>query len=603
MSNDFLDMDSLFEKARNEAPLVSAQDITQKFSADISSGKTVDIKGNFKLIKFLKTFSIMISIISISTVAIYLFTANDPEIKPETLTNSEIMNNSDTEVHVSEVITATETIKESGPITIESVEIIDDSICTTTTTYLIPESVESTPEVKIEKVKVKNEVEPQYIEETISKTTSKAIFRFPKLTPEEIEANNKQKEKMIKELAKIDDDKFAYIPSGSFLYNGKPVSVQAFYMQKTEVTNLEYRTFLFDLLINGREKDFLIAKPEQFRWLEIEDGTFNEPMEQSYFSHPAYNSYPVVNVTREGVKMYCDWLTSEAHKTDIKKAKFTNNQQVRLPFDTEWMYAAYGKDPQYFLYPWNTNSIKNPSGCYLANFKPSKDSICCLGEEVKKEAEKKKGKETVDEQILSGEYLSANSDSTQKVESEFKYMADGAFYTAKVGTYVPNNYGLYNLIGNVAEMVTDWPQKTPGTKGGGWFSELKDLAINADDPYKGMTDGHPNVGFRVVFTYFSEHQSQNTQGNNLKIDKNTTKADLEILKNFASKNGLVMDYKAKVFNNKLVSITLTIDNDNDPTNCGAIYYHNSFLTSKDAVLVSMEPSGETGYKLDLKEVE
>ena len=64
-----------------------------------------------------------------------------------------------------------------------------------------------------------------------------------------------------------------------------------------------------------------------------------------------------------------------------------------------------------------------------------------------------------------------------------------------------------------------------------------------------------------------------------------------------------MDYKAKVFNNKLVSITLTIDNDNDPTNCGAIYYHNSFLTSKDAVLVSMESSGNTGYKLKLTEIE
>lgn len=603
MSNDFLDMDSLFEKARNEAPLVSAQEITQKFSADVTSGKTVDIKGNFKLIKFLKTFSIMISIISISTVAFYLFTSSESDIKQNQLSNNEINSSVKDESTVSPVGEITEKNIKNEPYTIETIEIVDDSICTTTTTYLIPESVESTPEVKIEQVKVKNEVELQNMEETASKTTSKAIFRFPKLTPEEIEANNKQKEKMIKELAKIDDDKFAYIPSGSFLYNGKPVSVQAFYMQKTEVTNLEYRTFLFDLLINGREKDFLIAKPEQFRWLEIEDGTFNEPMEQSYFSHPAYNNYPVVNVTREGVKMYCDWLTSEAHKADIKKAKFTNDQRVRIPYNTEWMYAAYGKDPQYFLYPWNTNSIKNQSGCYLANFKPSKDSICCLGEEVKKEAEKKKGKETVDKQILSGVYLSTEGDSTHKGESEFKYMADGAFYTAKVGTYVPNNYGMYNLIGNVAEMVIDWPKKTPGTKGGGWFSELKDLAINADDPYKGMIDGHPNVGFRVVFTYFSVHQSQNTQGNSLKIDKNTTKEDLEKLKNFAEKNGLVMDYKAKVFNNKLVSITLTIDNDNDPTNCGAIYYHNSFLTSKDAVLVSMESSGDTGYKLKLTEIE
>ena len=77
-------------------------------------------------------------------------------------------------------------------------------------------------------------------------------YIFPKLTDEEISANHKQKKQMLKALEKFDRKVYSFLVSGNVDVNGKISSIQAFIMQKTEVTNLEYRTFLFDLLIQGR---------------------------------------------------------------------------------------------------------------------------------------------------------------------------------------------------------------------------------------------------------------------------------------------------------------------------------------------------------------
>ena len=100
---------------------------------------------------------------------------------------------------------------------------------------------------------------------------------------------------MLKALAKHDKNAYVFIPSGSFDYKGETVSVQAFYMGVGEVTNFEYRTFLFDLLIQGRKDEFLKAKPDQSKW-----NTY--PMyhlkyfQDNYFSDKKYNDYCVVQV-------------------------------------------------------------------------------------------------------------------------------------------------------------------------------------------------------------------------------------------------------------------------------------------------------------------
>ena len=268
---------------------------------------------------------------------------------------------------------------------------------------------------------------------------------------------------MMKALAKRDKKMYAYVPSANHSYKGQGYSVQAFFIQTKEVTNLQYRTFLNDLIIQGRNEDYAKAFPQTNQWSEQIDGDV-DAMENLYHWHPAYDDYPVVNVTREGAEMYCAWLTSETINSKFAENAVTLND-LRLPQRTEWVYAASSGMPE-FVYPWGCDSTTNEEGCYLTNYKP--DSL--------------------------------------------NYFEDGAFFTAKTGTYTNNRFGLYNVCGNVAEMVwgsTEFETKSDlieyskeaGTAGGGWMDDAETLKIEADDPYKNITDGHPNIGFRPVMSY------------------------------------------------------------------------------------------------------
>ena len=149
------------------------------------------------------------------------------------------------------------------------------------------------------------------------------------------------------------------------------------------------------------KKEATYVYPDTLVWIRDYAYSYNEPMTRNYFWHPAYDDYPVVGVTWKQAKAFCYWRTqlwNSGHPDQVSTEDF------RLPTETEWEYAARGGH-DYAPYPWGAYYLRNEKGCLLANFKPGRGN----------------------------------------------YPEDGGMYTVDAYKYFPNDYGLYNMSGNVAE--------------------------------------------------------------------------------------------------------------------------------------------------------
>jgi len=151
-------------------------------------------------------------------------------------------------------------------------------------------------------------------------------------------------------------------------------------------------------------KEVINVYPDTLAWIHDYTYSFNDPLTEKYFWHPAYDHYPVVGVTWEQARAFCVWRTmwQESH---INKSKGEASlAEFRLPTEAEWEWAArggYGLSP----FPWGGPYTRNEKGCFLANFKPNKGN----------------------------------------------YIADGGLRTLIVAHYPANDWGLYDMAGNVAE--------------------------------------------------------------------------------------------------------------------------------------------------------
>lgn len=146
--------------------------------------------------------------------------------------------------------------------------------------------------------------------------------------------------------------------------------------------------------------------PDTLVWMRDFSYSYNEPMTQRYFAHTAFGNYPVVGVTWKQATAYCHWRSVYLNSFLDKKNKMTESN-FRLPTEAQWEYAARGGRSQ-APYPWGGMYLRNKKGCLLANFKPGRGN----------------------------------------------YPEDGGFYTVRADAYWPNDYGLYNMSGNVAEWTS-----------------------------------------------------------------------------------------------------------------------------------------------------
>jgi len=165
--------------------------------------------------------------------------------------------------------------------------------------------------------------------------------------------------------------------------------------------------------------DFMVTKeeavyPDTLVWMRVFSYSYNEPLTKMYFSHPAYNDYPVVGVNWKQATAFCHWRTNNSDYYNGKpgRAEAKIDGIFRLPTEAEWEYAARGNSKTNAMYPWGSPYTRTKEGRLLANFKPGR-----------------------------GDYFGGNS------------KADN-IYTTKVKTFAENGYKLFDMAGNVAEWTS-----------------------------------------------------------------------------------------------------------------------------------------------------
>jgi sulfatase modifying factor 1 len=253
------------------------------------------------------------------------------------------------------------------------------------------------------------------------------------------------------------------------------VTVDNFYMDENEVTNTDYREYCFWLrkAYPNLKQVYTKALPDSNVWRR--ELAYNDPLMKNYFRLPQFNDYPVVGVSWRQANDFCTWRTdrvNEARLISIGVLEYDPNAafntdaylagqysgkvlknlpslsggkdgkngtrnvtledgillpQYRLPTEAEWEYAALALIGNTYderlterrAYPWNGHSLRNPDtkdrGIFAANLRRGRGDY-------------------------KGTAGSAN---------------DGFSKSGPVRSFWPNDFGLYDMAGNVSEWVLD----------------------------------------------------------------------------------------------------------------------------------------------------
>lgn len=224
-----------------------------------------------------------------------------------------------------------------------------------------------------------------------------------------------------------------FVPPGTVQIN------DTLFADETEISNFSWLEYTWNTAATyGTDsKEYKSCLPDTLVWRE--KNSYNEPYVNYYFRHIAYRDYPVVGISYEQAVAFCKWRTDRVKMFLTRKRDFKNhNFEYRLPSKEEWEQLAYSSSNVLF------NNGKNEKDKYQIN--------CAHPDTV------------------------------------------GTPYpdvTTSVYSYSKNYIGLYNMLGNVAEMVLE----KGISKGGGWRNRLEECRVGKEQEY---TKPNSWTGFRCV---------------------------------------------------------------------------------------------------------
>lgn len=256
------------------------------------------------------------------------------------------------------------------------------------------------------------------------------------------------------------------------------------YLYKNEYTEIYEKSVVDKSKYDPLTASFL----DNYHYSPVNSEAQKSKVDKTYMKR--YNDYPAMDMSHEAALAYCDWLTFQYNNQPSRKYK---KVKFRLPSRREWTMAALGYKgfqswelsenqlvahirsgkkkttaqtydlSQYVVdYPWAIrnfelrNSIRNRHQCYLANIKAPDEISCPAG--VK---------------------------------------GDGFTLTSPLGTYFANDMGLYDVIGNVAEMTN-----LDGiAMGGSWNHPAEQSTITSINRYDGSDI---SVGIRLFMEVIEE---------------------------------------------------------------------------------------------------